>query len=94
MTAAPVVIDYKKLGKAIAEEMRHQHMALTLNHKELAYSLGYAPYSSSMYSLIEEPGFPQPKPLMPGGEPRWLLDDVKAFLRGHYDRSKEMLAVS
>lgn len=71
----------KMIDDAFARTRKAEYL---LSVADVAYLLGYEPYSPSADRIIKDKTFPPPASLMPGGAKRWRKSDVIEWIDAHF----------
>lgn len=69
------------LDEAFARSRKSEYL---LSVADVAYLLGYEPYSPSADRIIKSSTFPAPASLLPGGAKRWRKADVIEWIDAHF----------
>ena len=79
------MMDKKELQSMLDEAFaRTRKSEYLLSVADVAYLLGYEPYSPSADRIIRSQSFPAPASLLPGGAKRWRKADVISWIDAHY----------
>lgn len=69
------------IDEAFAKARKAEYL---LSVADVAYLLGYEPYSPSADRIIKSPSFPSPVSLVQGGAKRWRKVDVIEWIDAHF----------
>ncbi len=71
--------EIKELAKQVAKELKKGELLVSPN--DIALMFGYAPNSTAIRQILEDPSFPAPVPLLEKGYRRYLRSDVEAWVQ-------------
>ena len=79
------MMDKKEFKEMIDEAFARSRKAeYLLSVADVAYLLGYEPYSPSADRIIKDKTFPSPVSLVPGSAKRWRKSDVIEWIDSHF----------
>ena len=80
-------IDYQKLAKIVAEELRKE----LLSRNEVCVLLGYSKKSSMFNRLLaQDSSFPKPTELVESGRQKWFKSEVLTWLERQRERRAKL----